>query len=315
MMRVISSVVAVLLCVLLVVGCQPEQQVAPPVQPPELQAPIIATEQEQLLAEILEYTKQTGSTLEELAEEARRREALAQAPSGVGAVDEDLRVAKALVAAARSGAANKQAEKTAAALGRLVATLRALRAEIPAAVIAQHLERIAQHLERGLIAISNLPAQQAVSAASSSLLAAIDTAMQAPAPLVPEVVDSVERAKGKVDDEQLQKAAEQILEILAELRDDATVKLLDTASGSVRGAQDALQRAAWPVLIAELDQLETMLSQLQEKIGEETTVIAGEQEPEAAEDAEAAEPEEEPGSEPRAESEAERPPSRPAAPE
>jgi len=289
MMRVISSVVAVLLCVLLVVGCQPEQQVAPPVQPPELQAPIIATEQEQLLAEILEYTKQTGSTLEELAEEARRREALAQAPSGVEAVDEDLRVAKALVAAARSGAANKQAEKTAAALGRLVATLRALRAEIPAAVIAQH-------LERGLIAISNLPAQQAVSAASSSLLAAIDTAMQAPAPLVPEVVDSIERAKGKVDDEQLQQGAEQVLEILDQLRDDGTVELLDTASGSVRGAQDALQRSAWPVLIAELDQLEAMLSQLQEKIGEETTVIAGEQEPAAVEDAEA-----EPGEEAEAE--------------
>ncbi|MCK4324395.1 MAG: hypothetical protein KAW89_07695, partial [Armatimonadetes bacterium] len=105
MMRVIGSVVAVVLCVLLVVGCQPEQQVAPPVQPPEPQAPRISTEQEQLLEEILEYTKQTGSTLEELAEEARRREALAQAPSGVGAVDEDLRVAKALTAAARSGAA------------------------------------------------------------------------------------------------------------------------------------------------------------------------------------------------------------------
>ena len=305
MMRVIGSVVAVGLCVLLVVGCQPEQQVAPPVQPPELQAPRISTEQEQLLEEILAYTKQTGSTLEELAEEARRREALAQAPSGVEAVDEDLRVAKALVAAARSGAANKQAEKTAAALGRLVATVRTLRAEIPAAVIAQH-------LERALIAISNLPAQQAVSAASSSLLAAIDTAMQAPAPLVPEVVDSIERAKGKVDDEQLQKAAEQVLEILADLQEGTTVELLDTASGSVRGAQDALQRAAWPVLIAELDQLEAMLSHLQEKIGEETTVIAGEQEPTVAE---AAGAEEEPGSEPRAESEAEMPPSRPAASE
>jgi len=279
-MRIIGSVVAVVLCVLLVVGCQPEQQVVPTVQPPELQAPRIPTEQEQLLAEILEYTKQTGSTLEELAEEARRREALAQAPSGVGAVDEDLRVAKALTAAARSGAANKQAEETGAVLARLELALRALRAEIPAAVIAQH-------LERALVAISYLPAQQAVSAASSSLLAAIDTAIQAPAPLVPEVVDSIERAKGKVDDEQLQKAAEQVLEILAELRDDATVKLLDTASGSVRGAQDALQRAAWPVLIAELDQLEAMLSQLQEKIGEETTVIAGEQEPAAAEEAEA----------------------------
>jgi len=289
---------------LVIVGCQPEQQVAPtvPLQAPELQAPRISTEQEQLLEEILEYTKQTGSTLEELAEEARRREALAQAPSGVGAVDEDLRVAKALVAAARSGAANKQAEKTTAALGRLVATLRALRAEIPAAVIAQH-------LERALIAISNLPAQQAVSAASSSLLAAIDTAMQAPAPLVPEVVDSIERAKGKVDDEQLQPAAEQVLEILAELRDDATVKLLDTASGSVRGAQDALQRAAWPVLIAELDQLEAMLSQLQEKIGEETTVIAGEQE------AAATGAEQEPAAKPGAETTTESPEANPPAPE
>ncbi len=291
MMRVISSVVAVVLCVLLVVGCQPEQQVAPtgPPQPPEPQAPRISTEQEQLLEEILEYTKQTGSTLEELAEEARRREALAQAPSGVEAVDEDLRVAKALTGVARSGAANKQAEKTDAALGRLVATLRALRTEIPAAVIAQH-------LERALIAISNLPAQQAGNAASSSLLAAIDTAMQAPAPLVPEVVDAVERAKGKVDDEQLQQGAEQIVEILDQLRDDATVNLLDSASGSVRGAQDALQRTAWPVLIAELDQLEAMLSQLQEKIGEETTVVAAEQEPTAAEDAEA-----EPGEEAEAE--------------
>jgi len=275
MMRVIGSVVAVVLCILLIVGCQPEQQVVAPVQPPEPQAPRISSEQEQLLEEILEYTKQTGSTLEELAEEARRREALAQAPSGVDAVDEDLRVAKALVGAARSGAANKEAEKTTAALGRLVATLRALRAEIPAAVIAQH-------LERALIAISNLPAPQAVSAASSSLLAAIDTAMQAPAPLVPEVVDAVERAKGRVDDEQLQQGGEQILEILDQLRDDATVELLDTANGSVHGAQDALQRTAWPVLIAELDQLEAMLSQLQEKIGEETTVVAGEQEPAAA---------------------------------
>jgi len=274
-MRIIGSVVAVVLCILVIVGCQPEQQVAPPVQLPEPQAPRISTEQQQLLEEILEYTKQTGSTLEELAEEARRREALAQAPSGVEAVDEDLRVAKALVAAARSGAANKQAEKTTAALGRLAATLRTLRTEIPAAVIAQH-------LERALIAISNLPARQAVSAASSSLLAAIDTAMQAPAPLVPEVVDSIESAKGKVDGEQLQKAAEQVLEILADLWDDATVELLDTASGSVRGAQDALRREAWPVLVAELDQLEAILDELQEKIGEETTVVGAEQEPAAA---------------------------------
>jgi len=229
-MRVIGSVVAVVLFILVIVGCQPEQQVAPPVPPPppEPQGPQVSTEQQQLLEEVQKYTEQTGTTLEELAEEAKRREALAQAPSGVAAVDEDLGVAKALVGAARSGAGNKQTEKTTAALGRLGPTLTALRAEVPAAVMAQH-------LERALAAISSLPASEAVSAASSSLLAVIDTAMQAPTSLVPEVVDAVERAKGKVDDEQLQQAAEEILGVLAELQDDATGKLLDSASESVRG--------------------------------------------------------------------------------
>jgi len=94
--------------------------------------------------------------------------------------------------------------------------------------------------------------------------------------------------------------------ILGELQDDATGKLLDSASESLCGAQDALRREAWPVLIAELDQLEAMLSQLQEKIGEETTVIAGEQEPAAAEEAEAVGAEEE-ATKPGEEAEAEMP--------
>ncbi len=310
MMRVIGSVVAVVLFILVIVGCQPEQQVAPPVPPPppEPQGPQVSTEQQQLLEEVQKYTEQTGTTLEELAEEAKRREALAQAPSGVAAVDEDLGVAKALVGAARSGAGNKQTEKTTAALGRLGPTLTALRAEVPAAVMAQH-------LERALAAISSLPASEAVSAASSSLLAVIDTAMQAPTSLVPEVVDAVERAKGKVDDEQLQQAAEEILGVLAELQDDATGKLLDSASESVRGAQGALRREAWPVLIAELDQLEAMLSQLQEKIGEETTVIGAEQKPAEPEEAEAVGAEEEPAAELGAETTTEAREASPPAPE
>jgi len=313
MMRIIGSVVAVALCILVIVGCQPEQQVAPtvPPPPPVPQGPQISTEQQQLLEEVQKYTEQTGITLEELVEEAKRREALAQVPTGVAAVDEDLGVAKALVAAARSGAANKQAEKTTAALGRMKPTLRTLRAEVPAAVMAQH-------LERALVAISSLPASEAVKAASSSLLAAIDIAMQAPAPLVPEVVDRIKAAKDKVDAEQLQPAADQILEILADLRDDATGKLLDSASGSMRGAQDALCREAWPVLIAELDQLEAILSQLQEKVGQETTVIAGEQEPTVTEGARVAGGEEKPAAEPAAETTTgapEAPEARPPAPE
>ena len=78
----------------------------------------------------------------------------------------------------------------------------------------------------------------------------------------------------------------------------------------MRGAQDALQRAAWPVLIAELDQLEAMLSQLQEKIGEETTVVGTEQEPVEPEETGAAGVEEE-ATEPGEEAEAEMPEARP----
>ena len=301
-MRIIGSVVAVVLSILVIVGCQPEQQVAPPVPPtpPVPQGPQISTEQQQLLEQVQKYTEQTGTTLEELIEEAKRREALAEVPAGVTAIDEDLGVAEALVELTRSGAASKQARKTTATLGRLGATLTALRAEIPAAVMAQH-------LERALAAISNLPASEAVKAASSSLLAAIDTAEQAPASLVPKVVESIKAAKSKVDDEQLQPAAEQIVEILGELQDDATGELLDSASEGLRGAQDALRREAWPVLVAELDQLEAILDQLQEKIGEETTIIAGEQEPTAAE--------EEPAAEPGAEAEVTTEPSQPLAPE
>ena len=123
---------------LFVMGCQRESRVA---VSPEPQPPQVSSDQQELLEEILQYTRDTGSTVEQLAEEARRREALEQAPRGVAAIGDDLRVAKALVAAARSAATSKQSEKTAAALGRLAPTLTVLRSEIPAAAIAQHLEQ------------------------------------------------------------------------------------------------------------------------------------------------------------------------------
>ena len=247
---------------LFVMGCQRESRVA---VSPEPQPPQVSSEQQELLEEILQYTRDTGSTVEQLAEEARRREALEQAPRGVAAIGDDLRVAKALVAAARSAATSKQSEKTAAALGRLAPTLTVLRSEIPAAAIAQH-------LERALVAISSLLAPEAVNVASGSLLAAIDTAIQAPAPLVPEVVKAVERAKSSVDANQLENAAGQILEILGKLQGDDTVEMLDRMLAGVRGAHEALSRHGWLVVTAELDQLDAALSQLQEKVGGVTTV-------------------------------------------
>ncbi len=274
-MRTVGSVLVVVVSVLMICGCRPERRAAVAPEPPP---PQVSSEQQGLLEEILQYTRDTGSTVEQLAEETRRREALEQAPRGVGAIDDDLRVAKALVAAARSAATSKQGEKTAAALRRLGPTLTALRSEIPAAAIAQH-------LERALVAISSLLAQEAVNVASGSLLAAIDTAMQAPAPLVPEVVKAVERAKSSVDANQLEKAAGQILEILGKLQDDGTVGSLDRTLAGVQGAEEALSRQAWLVVTAELDQLDAALSQLQEKVGGVTTVTEETEEEIEAEEA------------------------------
>jgi len=306
-MRTVGSVFVVVVC-LLVVGCRPEDRTVAitPAVTPEPQLPQVSTEQQQLLEEILDYTKQTGSTLEQLAEEARRREALEQAPRGVTAIDDDLQVAKALVAAARSAATSREAEPTAARLHRLHPTVGALRAELPAAAIAQH-------LERALVAINNLPAQDAANAASASLLAAIDTAMQAPAPLVPEVVKAVERAKTSVDQQRLEDAGPQMLEILKQLRADTTVRMLDGLVAGARGAEEALNRRAWPVVVAELDQLDVMLGELQEKVGVTTTVIEQpEEEAEAEEAVEAEEAEEAEPAEPVESAEPEEPAGREA---
>ena len=306
-MRTVGSVLVVFVCTLIVFGCRPEQRgVTPtaPLPPPPVQ-PQVSTEQQTLLEdileytleEILEYTKDTGSTLEQLAEEARRREQLEQAASGVDAIDDDLRVAQALVAAIAEAAADEAAAAAATALERLRPTLTVLRSELPAAAIAQH-------LERALAAISSLAGQEAANAASSSLLAAMDTAMQAPAPLVPEVVEAVEGAKSKVDDNELAEAKEQILEILDKLQGDEAVKLLDSALAGMQGAAQALDREAWPVLVAELDQLEAMLSQLQEKVGETAAEAAEAEEPEQVEETEEATAEEPTESGARAEEEA-----------
>lgn len=281
-MRMIKATVLLALAAVISGGCRPASQVpqvpAAPVEPEP-----IDTQQQQMLQQILEYMQQSGSTLDALVEDVQRREVLARAPSGIERLGSDVRVAKALMGAARRGVTGKSAESTDAALQRLEPVLVGLRNQVPAAAITQH-------LERALMAISSYSQEEAINTASACLLAAVETAMGAPARLVPDVMKDIERAKAAVDHSDLTKAANQILAVLAQLAEHDSIALVDKARGEAGAIEQAIAREAWLVAGAGVDQLESLLTALQQQVEGESTAVAAEQVPETEEEAAVEEP-------------------------
>ncbi len=161
-MRATKTILLITLVALVVGACRPEsqgpQQPTGPTEPSEVGQ--VTGEQQQVMQEILAYLKQSGNTLEALAQEVQRREARERVPSPIEALAADVRVAKGLVGAARRAATAQSTQKTTAALARLGPALASLRSQIPAAVITQH-------LERALGAISSSSAEAAVNLASA----------------------------------------------------------------------------------------------------------------------------------------------------
>jgi len=274
-MRMIKLVVIVALAGLVGSSCRPASEVQPPAVAPRAGEEVSTADQE-VLREIRDYLKESGSTLDALVQEVQRRETLERVPGGIAALGTDVRVAKALVAAARRAVTAKGVEKTTAALNRLYPALGNLRSQIPAALITQH-------LERALVAISTSSAEEAVNQASGYLLKAVDVAMQAPARIVPDVMQDIERAKASVDNNNLSKGANQILAVLDKLAGHESIEIVEKAIGEAAAAQQAVGREAWPVISAELDQLDRLLAKLQEKIEGETTTVTVEEVPEAEE--------------------------------
>ena len=191
--------------------------------------------------------------------EMRQMLAREEDPGGARALREDVRVAKALVGAARQAASDKSAPNAQAGLARLASALLELRADLPAA-------RLTQCAERALQAISNYQAQEATSVASRSLLEASSLATKAPATLVPTVVKDLEAAKAQVDKQDLQGAQNALLPLLKRLAEEESLRGVDRALAAARGAQEALGQEAWQVLGAQLDYLDGLLAALQQKV-------------------------------------------------
>lgn len=245
---------------LVVVLCGCKYAPLPAEKTPEAtQTPVASVdpEQKELLEGILDYQKKTGSTLDGLAKEIERRKGAEAQAMGPSPLQRDYNVARALLVAARRAAQSELRDETAGALKRLRSTIGVMLAEAPAA-------QIRVFLERGILALQGSAGGVEADVASASLLAALDVALRAPdAPLVPaDIAKPLEKAKQQVDGGDYKDALKAMESLVSTCSSEATLLILIQAEGGVRGAQEAMARNAWSVVLAELDNLSDVLNRL-----------------------------------------------------
>lgn len=267
--RVVSVAGLILgLTSLLIAGCRPASQTP-------TAAEGASAQQQQQMQEMLDYLKQNNATFEEMKQQLQQLRAQQEDPSGVRALGEDLQVAKALVGAARRAAGEKRVAETGAALERLIPALIALRATLPAA-------RVAEAVERAAAALNSYQAADAVKIASRNLMQAKDICLSAPATLSPNVLKELESAKAQVDKQNVSGGNEALLGLLKTLQEDESVRTAAQALAAGRGAQEALGLGAWVVVLAQMDYLDTLLAALAQKVEGAKTAVSGEQPPATA---------------------------------
>lgn len=218
------------------------------------------------LDDLLKYAQETGQTLGDLQQTLARWRAAEEQDTRVSAVAQDIRVLKSLLGSARAAIDSKQEEAALGLLKRMNRAARGLLAELPG-------QRIALRVERALMELKGDEPDGA--AASEAILSALDAALNArEAALVPDVVKDLEAAKRAVTSD-AKAATEMLLVVLGKCgSDDAAAWAYYLVEG-LDGAFQAVQRKAWPVAAAELEQVEELLGKL------DRAVSGAQQEPEA----------------------------------
>jgi hypothetical protein len=219
----------------------------------------VTDQQQQGMQDILNYMKEKDTSLDSLRQEIAQLRAQESDPGGVKALSEDVRVARALVGAARTAASAKSGANTQTAVTRLQAALISLRANLPAA-------RMAEAVERSLTALESYQPQDAQNVASRDLLQATDIAMKAPATLVPTVIKDIESAKAQVDRQDLAGAKSSLLDILKRVSAEDSLQTADHVLSAAHMTQDALDLGASAVVQAQLDYMDQLLTGLQQKV-------------------------------------------------
>jgi len=251
---------SLVLVVLTLCGCKygplPSEEATKEAEKASTQPAGLDAEQKKLLEDILKYQQETGSTVATLAKEIERRKAMEAEAIGASPLQKDLQVARALLIGARRAVQSEMPDDAKGKLNRLRSAIGVMQAEAPAAII-----RIS--LERASLALQGSSAGVEADVASACILSALDVALRSPdAPLVPDVAKPLEKAKQQVDQGDYKAALKAVEELIGTVSGHISLRKLAQAESGARGAYDAILREAWPVTLAELDNLSDVLGRV-----------------------------------------------------
>lgn len=188
-------------------------------------------------------------------DDIKAQQAARESTQGVHPLVGDLAVAQQLAAKAQE---TDDAKQLVGILHRLQFVLMAMQTESPAGLITTHIERARLELLR------EQPSENDIAAASKQLMAALQASLHVePAELVPPVLTKLEAAK-KTLDEGDASAARRLLEDAQSVASGHKINaVLRSALAACKGAEEALNRSARPVVNAELAELAAMLDKVE----------------------------------------------------
>lgn len=278
-----AAIVGIIGCVffaimLIAAGCQ-KGEVSPPSAADEAQ--------QRALSELLKYAQETGQTLDDLRQTLARWRAAEQEKAAISPVRADVAVLSSLLSQATKAADNHDASACLAVLKRMSRVARNLLAQLPG-------QQVAVRVERALAAMAG--EQPDVEQASAAILSALDVAINArEATLVPDVVNDLEAAKAAISSD-ASSARTSLLAVVEKCGRDKVAAWAYYIVEGLDNAFDAVQREAWPVVSAELEQVNNLIGRIRGAItgqgGEEEKPAAAEApaRPEAGAPSESASP-------------------------
>lgn len=257
---VLLLVLLIILCAaLLVNGCQRSTATGPAGQPTQDQNAAA-------LEQIRQLQEKTGQDMAWLTEQLKRQQSLQAEQSGNPPLVRDLGAARFYLTQAQTAATAKDAAALNTAIKPLRRVVNAMAGELPANLIAQRIDR-AIYLIRNQQAMGS----KELTPAAPELLAASDAAVNGrPAALVPDVLRDIETARTTVGRGGAAEALQTLQGVLDRLENDSMIQVLARAQDAVQGAMNAQARTAWPVVTAELAELDNILTDLSKTVAPQT---------------------------------------------
>lgn len=253
------ALLIILCAALLINGCERSAATGPAGQPAQDQSAAA-------LEQIRQMQEKSGQDMAWLTEQVKRQQTMQADQSGNPPLLRDLAAARFYLTQAQTAATAKDDKGLTAALKPLKRVVNSMAGELPGNLIAQRLDR-AIYLIRNQQAIGS----KELTAAAPELLAASDAAVNGrPAAIVPDVLKEIESARTDVGKGAAAEALQTLQGVLDRLEADSMIGTLDRAQASVRGALQAQSRTAWPVVSAELEELDNILTGLSNTVAPQT---------------------------------------------